>query len=220
VKIRAELFLGEQVSKVLELCATAGCQRPAKANEAKGGVGERPRCLTFARRSDGDIKGNFRMILRRRSGGNRVRREDKGEVLSAVPSLMHGFPALWCVAGGWAIDLFLGRVTRPHADVELAIFRQDQGLLHRQFPGWEFRKAVAGELAPWRVDERLSLPVHEIHARADKGAALSIEFLLNERVGDDWAFRRDLSVRLPIERAILRGDGGGSDPQSRGCSFV
>lgn len=26
----------------------------------------------------------------------------------------------WAVAGGWAIDLFLGRVTRPDADLEMA----------------------------------------------------------------------------------------------------
>jgi len=121
---------------------------------------------------------------------------------------MHGFPALWCVAGGWAIDLFLGRVTRPHNDVELAIFRHDQGLLHRQFPDWEFRKVVAGHFAVWEADEQLSLPIHEIHAHTDKAPPLAIEFLLNERFADDWAFRRDLRVRLPLEQAVRQGDGG------------
>ena len=29
----------------------------------------------------------------------------------------------WWVAGGWALDLFLGRMTRPHHDVDVAILR-------------------------------------------------------------------------------------------------
>ncbi|HEV2736058.1 MAG TPA: hypothetical protein VGV85_14520, partial [Longimicrobiaceae bacterium] len=49
--------------------------------------------------------------------------------LDAVAAAMRGFGAPWCVAGGWALDLFLGRATRPHADVDLALFRDDQARL-------------------------------------------------------------------------------------------
>jgi hypothetical protein len=135
-------------------------------------------------------------------------REDLGDVLGAVPSLMRNFPAIWCVAGGWAIDLYLGRVTRPHGDVELAVFRQDQALLHRQFPDWTFRKVVAAQFSQWRADEYLSLPVHEIHARSNNGPPLALEFLLNERIAGEWVFRRDSNVRLPLDRAVRVGDGG------------
>jgi hypothetical protein len=34
--------------------------------------------------------------------------QNLGDILSLAPSLMEGFGAIWCVAGGWAIDLFLG----------------------------------------------------------------------------------------------------------------
>ena len=37
-------------------------------------------------------------------------------------------PAPWFIAGGWAIDLFLGRKTREHADVDFALSRLDQDL--------------------------------------------------------------------------------------------
>jgi hypothetical protein len=29
----------------------------------------------------------------------------------------------WCVAGGWALDVWRGRQTRPHDDLEIAILR-------------------------------------------------------------------------------------------------
>lgn len=134
-----------------------------------------------------------------------MRSEDLGEALKAVPYLMRGFPSFWCVAGGWAIDLYLGRVTRSHGDVELAIFRQDQSLLHTHFSDWRFGKVAAGHLTDWVSGEYLSPPIHEIHARTNTGPPLSLEFLLNDRVADAWAFRRNLSVTLPLDQAIRRG---------------
>jgi uncharacterized protein (DUF952 family) len=38
---------------------------------------------------------------------------------------MAGFAHLWWVAGGWALDLFLGRKTRPHADLEIGTTTSD-----------------------------------------------------------------------------------------------
>lgn len=35
-----------------------------------------------------------------------------------VLSLLDGFGKPWWVAGGWAVDLFIGRPTRPHKDIE------------------------------------------------------------------------------------------------------
>jgi hypothetical protein len=38
-----------------------------------------------------------------------------------IARLLAGVTAPWCVAGGWAIDLFLGRQTREHGDLEIAV---------------------------------------------------------------------------------------------------
>ncbi|MHA2370372.1 MAG: nucleotidyltransferase domain-containing protein, partial [Candidatus Hodarchaeales archaeon] len=43
--------------------------------------------------------------------------------------LLKEFAKPWFVAGGWAIDLHLNYVTRPHEDVEIIILRQDQLVL-------------------------------------------------------------------------------------------
>ncbi len=118
---------------------------------------------------------------------------------------MRGFPAPWCVAGGWALDLFLGRVTRAHADVEIALFREDQALLHVHLRGWHWEKVIDGRLVRWPADERLELPVHEIHGRSKSDPRLALEFLLNERTKANWVFRRNKRVTMPIDRAIVRG---------------
>lgn len=126
------------------------------------------------------------------------------ELRHAVLPLMDGFPAPWGVAGGWAIDVFLGRVTRSHADVELAVFRQDQVLLYHHFAGWGFNKAIDRRREAWEEGEWLQLPIHELPARRATASSETIEFLLGERDADNWAYRRDPSIQMPVEQAFVR----------------
>ena len=59
---------------------------------------------------------------------------------------MRGFEPDWFIAGGWAIDLFLQKETRPHDDIEIAIFRHDQFALQNYLQNWNLKKVVGGEL--------------------------------------------------------------------------
>jgi hypothetical protein len=47
-----------------------------------------------------------------------------------VAGIMSGFPEPWWACGGWALDLFVGRETRRHDDLDVAILRRDQHALH------------------------------------------------------------------------------------------
>jgi hypothetical protein len=51
--------------------------------------------------------------------------------------------------------------------------------------------------------------VHEVHARPPEDVpGRPLEFLLNERAGADWVYRRDPAVRRPLTRALRDGPGG------------
>lgn len=125
-----------------------------------------------------------------------------------VAALLEGFDRPWFVAGAWAIDLFLGRVTRPHGDVDIAVFRADQHALRSYLRGWRFEKAVAGRPEPWAEDEELSLPVHELHVRRDVGEPAHVEVLLTESSGTDWQFRRNPAITRPIQQIRLYFESG------------
>lgn len=46
--------------------------------------------------------------------------------------------------------------------------------------------------------------MHEVHAQPPADApGATIEFLLNERAGTDWVYRRDPAVRRPLTRALV-----------------
>ena len=118
---------------------------------------------------------------------------------------MHGYGRPWAIAGGWAIDLFVGRQTRRHSDIDIATLRSDQAALRAHLGDASVAKVQSGVLSEWRFGETLVLPVHEVHATWPDGT--SIEFLLNEGDAERWVFRRDARVWLAFDRAFLRRDG-------------
>src|SRR6266542_5304713 len=108
------------------------------------------------------------------------------DVLSAARG-MRDFGGQWWIAGGWAIDLWLGEVTREHGDVEISVWREDQLALREHWAGWEWLTPVEDEFVGGD-GKKLEMPAHQLMAR--KGAR-EVEFFLNEREGDEWVSRRD-----------------------------
>ncbi|USK56031.1 hypothetical protein LIS82_05865 [Cytobacillus solani] len=119
------------------------------------------------------------------------------EQCESMTSFMAGFNKTWFFAGGWAIDLFIGKETREHNDIELALFRKDQLNLKDYLKEWEFKKVSKGKFQTWE-NEFLELPIHEIHAW-NKLNGDKIEVLLNETKDNDWKFRRDLRISSPLD---------------------
>ncbi|QQZ09954.1 nucleotidyltransferase domain-containing protein [Heyndrickxia vini] len=116
------------------------------------------------------------------------------ERCQSITSLMAGFNKTWFIAGGCAIDLFIGKETREHKDIEFAVFRKDQLYLKEYLKEWEFKKVIKGEFYTWG-NEFLELPIHEIYASLNEE---KIEILLNETKENDWLFRRDVRISYPL----------------------
>ena len=127
-----------------------------------------------------------------------------------VGALFSDLACQWYVCGGWALDLFLNRVTRKHKDVDIAIARNDQLVVgdYLRKRGWQLAKAIDGELSPWAEGERLDLPIHTVWCKNDKYDPDFIELLLNEIDDKQFRFRRDQSITLARERmSFISSDG-------------
>lgn len=120
---------------------------------------------------------------------------------AAVGHVFASFTRPWWIAGGWALDLFLGRTTRPHDDVEVALLRRDQAALRTHLAEWELCYARDRRLHPWPEEETLELPVHELWARPRGHASWTLELLLNEAEADSWVYRRDPRIAFPLSEA-------------------
>jgi hypothetical protein len=131
-----------------------------------------------------------------------IRAQAVNAALERAVAVMSDFRAPWGLAGGWALDLFIGRESRVHADIDVAILRSDQQLLRSRASG-RIEKVVSRTLLPWPATEMLEPPVHEIHVTWPDGYQL--EFLLNEHdpAAQDWLFRRDARIRRPLALAFV-----------------
>ncbi len=130
---------------------------------------------------------------------------------------------MWCLCGGWALDALLGRQTRDHDDVDIAVFQGDQRALFDHLGGWQLvahDPHVADNTSePWD-GRRLVLPAH-IHGRphderrrlpghldAPAQAGFSLDIQLNERSGGDWLFSGKPRITAPLRRCVRQSGWG------------
>ena len=114
----------------------------------------------------------------------------------------------WWLAGGQAIDWFVGRTTRPHFDLDLGIWRDEALRVQERLTGWDLRcPDPPGTLRPWMPGERLPPRVHNIWCREDSAGPWRFELQLNDREDGHWVYRRDGRVRVPVADLTLERDG-------------
>ena len=88
------------------------------------------------------------------------------EMVARLREVMSGYSRPWSLCGGWAVDAWLGRVTREHGDVDVSVFRSDCEAVFAHFAGWQLvahGPGSEGNAALW--DGRpLGTPSH-LHGR-------------------------------------------------------
>ena len=115
--------------------------------------------------------------------------------------LLARFERPWWIAGGWAVDLALGRETRRHEDMDIAVMRGDEVALHSALPEWEFDAIHDGEFVLWDGAAALERPHHQFWVRRDANGPWDFEILLEDHDGGGlWECRRDHRVTMPFDR--------------------
>jgi hypothetical protein len=132
--------------------------------------------------------------------------------IAAVARVMEGFPGPWFVSGGWAIDLFVGQVTREHEDQDSGIFREDQEALRAHLAGWdlyrvEFRPG-GNAWVPWPTGAWMKLREFQVQARRSSGEPREFELFMNDQEGGVWQCRRNAAITRPVAEIWFRSQAG------------
>jgi hypothetical protein len=118
--------------------------------------------------------------------------------LEEVKQLLGPVSAPWWIAGGRALDMFLGHETRTHVDIDVAVLRRDQQGFCEALAKWDFQIAHAGEFIPWKRGETVDLEHHEIWARETADGPWRLVVHFEESEGKRWAYRRDRRIGLNV----------------------
>lgn len=107
----------------------------------------------------------------------------------------------WYVSGGWALDLFLGKVERVHHDVDIIVQRSSQMDLQKYLTdrNWKLITPFEKRLEKWPPHMRLELPRHQVHAHREDQF---IDLLLTD-MDDVWRYRREPFVLRAKEKMSL-----------------
>ncbi len=127
---------------------------------------------------------------------------------ATAAALLEGFGRPWWISGGWAIEAFTG-VSRPHKDVDVAIFRRDVPELGRH-AGHRYHLWSAGSGTLRALDDDHPLPrwAGQVWIREHALAPWLLDVLLNPGGPGRWVFKRDRTVTLSLDEATwVAGDG-------------
>jgi hypothetical protein len=103
----------------------------------------------------------------------------------------------WFIAGGYAIDLFLGRITRPHSDIDICVFRDNFCELNEYFSDWDRFVIEPSDYSKIKLGANYTLSdsQHELHFKKNE---IRLEFLLTPYENDTVIFRRDNRIKMHI----------------------
>lgn len=128
-------------------------------------------------------------------------------VPSEVARHLESVAAPWCVAAGWALDLFRGRQTRPHGDIEIAIPSGSFADVRRRFPRLVFDAVGSGLIWEDATSEQLAA-VHQTWLRDPATGRYVLDVFREPHDGDTWICRRDESIRFPYGEIIRQTKDG------------
>ncbi len=141
---------------------------------------------------------------------------------------MSTFDHPWFLCGGWAVDAWLGRQTRDHQDIDIAVAQEGQRTLRDYLADWHLiahHPDDAGDVTAIWDGRHLRLPAH-IHARPPGEAnlaalldwvpgprrrapdGLDVEFVLEAVGAGEWVLSDEPRLALPLDQAVRPSPAG------------
>ncbi|WP_203920744.1 nucleotidyltransferase domain-containing protein [Rugosimonospora africana] len=126
---------------------------------------------------------------------------------SDVAQRLSGIATPWCVAAGWALDLFRGTQTREHGDIEIAIPAADFPEVRNRFPGYVFDAVSSGRIWENATPDVLAA-THQTWLRDPATGDYLLDVFREAHDGATWICRHDKTIRLPYSEIIHRTPDG------------
>jgi len=123
-----------------------------------------------------------------------------------ITERLRGVDVPWCVAGGWALDLFRGEATREHEDLEIAGPIGRFGAIRAALA--DFDVEVVGSGHRWPLDSEAFEVMHQTWVREPDTGIYRLDIFREPHDGDTWICRRDETIRFPYDQIIVTSPAG------------
>lgn len=114
----------------------------------------------------------------------------------------------WCVVGGWALDLWHGKKTREHEDIEFTILREDLPLFRRELRDMEFYTVSDGVLERLAADRQPEAGISQIWCFDRPADRWRADMMIEPGTDERWAYKRDPQLTRPRSEMVALTAGG------------
>lgn len=114
----------------------------------------------------------------------------------------------WAVAGGWAIDLFLGFESRSHSDIEISIPARHFFKLSELLNTYEFCVASNGMVWPVVGAEETLADTYQTWVRESSTGVWRMDVFREPTSDNQWVYRGNPSITRPYHDVIRLSDDG------------
>jgi len=115
----------------------------------------------------------------------------------------------WWIAGGYAIEYFVGKQYREHEDIDILIQRRDLLKLKSTLSKWQlYASDPPGKLRFWDQEEILPNHVHDIWGRKSSSDPWAVQFMINDSKEDSFLYKRNHSITFNIEKFTHKSKDG------------
>ena len=121
--------------------------------------------------------------------------------IDQVKSLFKNAPFEWWLAGGFALEVALGKTIRAHTDIDILLLHKSHPDLRNHLDDWDLWVAnPPGSLKRWDNKTQLSSHIHDIWGRQHPKSPWQLQIMLDQSEGEFWVSRRSTSIRRPISQ--------------------
>ena len=125
-----------------------------------------------------------------------------------LASRLAGVSKPWCIVGGWAVDLWHGRQTRDHDDLEFTVLREDIGIFRNALKGLDFYTAGNGVVEPLPHDAELPADITQIWCLDSIERRWRVDMMIEPGTPQTWICKRDPTIFGPRHEFVRSTTGG------------
>ena len=115
---------------------------------------------------------------------------------------LRGVNAYWYIAGGWALDLWLGVPRREHEDLEFVTTTKDAPIIASCLKELTFFEARNGQLRKWNLNSEVDIDTWQFWGADLQDARWRVDMMMERGSSTMWSYKRHPNLKQPRDQAI------------------
>ena len=125
--------------------------------------------------------------------------------IKKITEIFDGFE--WILAGGLALELFVGENYRKHSDIDILIKREHQNDLLDYFEKSRIFISQNGNLLPFDENIFYKFPIQDVWILKEDFSAWCLQIMLYDIEDGFWIYKRNKNIKLKHDFLFMEKDG-------------